>query len=103
MHSSYQLDIVSELYNQAFVTYRKAVKIAVKRTLKTFDHDEKEKEEMLKEDLERKLTMCLPKTSAETRKLLWTLYFVVNRWLKGRRVEGLSPTAYKGSLKLARH
>ena len=44
VHSLYQLDIVSEPYNQAFVTYRKAVTIAVKITVKTFNHDEKEKE-----------------------------------------------------------
>ena len=44
---------------RAFVTHRNAVTTAVKRTSRTSECHGREKEEMLKEDLERNVTLCL--------------------------------------------
>ena len=59
MYSAYQLDIVAGVFKRAFVTHRNTVTTAVKRTSRTSECDRREKEEMLKEDLERNVTLCL--------------------------------------------
>ena len=53
-----------------FVTHRNAVTIAVKRTTRTNGCDGREREELLKEDLERKVTLCLLYTSPGIEKLV---------------------------------
>ena len=57
MYSSYQMDIRSEAFKLIFVTHRSALTTAVKRRLKTNNGDGRETEEMLKEDLEKIVTM----------------------------------------------
>ena len=59
VYSAYQLDIGAGAFKRAFVTHRNAVTTAVKRTSRTSECNGREKEEMLKEDLERNLTLCL--------------------------------------------
>ena len=59
VYSAYQLDIGAGAFKQAFVTHRNAVTTAVKRTSRTSECDGREGEEMLKEDLERNVTLCL--------------------------------------------
>ena len=55
VYSGYQLDNGAG----AFLTLRNAVITAVKRISRTSERSGKEKEEMLKEDLERNVTLCL--------------------------------------------
>ena len=57
--SLYQLDIGAGAFKRAFVTHRNAVTTAVKRISRTSERDGREKKEMLKEDLERNVTLCL--------------------------------------------
>ena len=59
MYSPYQLDIRIGASKQAFVTHRNKVIIALKRTSRTSECERREKEEMLKEDMERNVTLCL--------------------------------------------
>ena len=59
VYSEYQLDIGAGAFKRAFVTHRNAVTTAVKRISRTSERSGKEKEEMLKEDLERNVTLCL--------------------------------------------
>ena len=59
VYSAYQLDIGAGAFKRAFVTHRNAVTTAVKRTSRTNECNGREKEEMLKEDLERNVTLCL--------------------------------------------
>ena len=59
LYSSFQLDIGSEVFKRAFVAHRNAVTTAVKRILKRIDCDGKEREVMLKEDLERNVALRL--------------------------------------------
>ena len=56
---SYQLDIGAGAFKRAFVTHWNTVITAVKRTSRTSECDGREKEEMLKEDFERNVTLCL--------------------------------------------
>ena len=58
-YSGYQLGIGAGAFKRAFVTHRNAVTTAVKRISRTSERSGKEKEEMLKEDLERNVTLCL--------------------------------------------
>ena len=62
VYSSYQMDIGLEDFKRAFFTHRNAVTTAVKITLKTIDCDGTESEEILKEDPERNVTLCLNKS-----------------------------------------
>ena len=59
VYSVYQLDIGAGACKRAFVTHRNAVTNAVKRISRTNELNGREKEEMLKEDLERNVTLCL--------------------------------------------
>ena len=59
VYSTYQLDIGAGAFKQFFVTHRNAVTTAVKKISRMSDRDGREKEKMLKEDLERNVTMCL--------------------------------------------
>ena len=59
MYSAYQLDIGAGAFKRAFVTHRNAETTAVKRTSRTSECDGREKVELLKEDLERNVTLCL--------------------------------------------
>ena len=59
VYSAYQLDIGAGAFRRAFVTHRNAVNTAVKRTCRTSECDGREKEETMKEDLERNMTLCL--------------------------------------------
>ena len=56
--SAYQLDIGVGAFKRAFVTHRNEKTTAVKRTSRTSKCDGREREEMLKEDLERNVTLC---------------------------------------------
>ena len=59
VYSEYQLDIEAGAFKRAFVTHRNAVTTAVKRISRISERSGKEKAEMLKEDLERNVTLCL--------------------------------------------
>ena len=59
VYSVYQLDIGAGAFKQVFVTHRNAVTAAVIRTSRTKECDGREKEEMLKEDLARNVTLWL--------------------------------------------
>ena len=59
VYSEYQLDIGAGAFKRAFVTHRNAVTTAVKIISRTSERDGREKEEMLKEHLERNVTWCL--------------------------------------------
>ena len=59
VYSEYQLDIGAGAFKRALVTHRNAVTTAVKRISRTSERSGKEKTEMLKEDLERNVTLCL--------------------------------------------
>ena len=59
LYSVYQLDIGAGAFKRAFVTHRNAVTTAVKKNSRTSERNGREKEEMLKEDLERNVTLCL--------------------------------------------
>ena len=59
VYSGNQLDIGAGAFKRAFVTHRIAVITAVKRISRTSERSGNEKEEMLKEDLERNVTLCL--------------------------------------------
>ena len=59
LFSAYQLDIGAGAFKRAFVTHRNTVTTAVTRISRTSDGDGMEKEQMLKEDLERNVTLCL--------------------------------------------
>ena len=59
MYSTYQLDIGAGAIKRAFVTHRNAVITAVKRISRMSERDAREKEEMLKEDFERNVTLYL--------------------------------------------
>ena len=59
VYSVHQLDITAGAFKRAFVIHRNAVTITVKRTSRTSECDRREKKEMLKEDLERNVTLCL--------------------------------------------
>ena len=67
VYSGYQLDIGAGAFKQALVTHRNAVTTAVKRLSRTNERSGKEKEEMLKEDLERNVTLCLHKSFCRNR------------------------------------
>ena len=57
VYGVYQLGIGSGAFKRAFVTHRNAVTTAVKRHSRTSERNGREKEEMLKEDLERNVTL----------------------------------------------
>ena len=59
VYGVYQLDIGAGAFKRAFVTRRNAVTTAEKRTSRTRECDGREREEMLKEDLEKNVTLCL--------------------------------------------
>ena len=53
VYSYYQMDIGSEIFKRASMTHQNAVTTAVKKTLKTIECDGRERDEKLKEDLEK--------------------------------------------------
>ena len=59
------MDIGSEAFKRSFVTHQNAVTTSVKRTFKTTYCDGREREEKLKEDLERNLKLCLCRNREE--------------------------------------
>ena len=59
VYSAYQLDIGAGAFKRAFVTHRNALTTAVKKTSRTNECDGREREEMLKDDLERNVTLYL--------------------------------------------
>ena len=65
--SVYQLDIGAGAFKRDFVTHRNAVTTAVKRISRLNERDGREKEEMLKEDLERNVTLCLHNSFCRSR------------------------------------
>ena len=67
VYITYQLDIGAGGFRRAFVTHRNAVTTAVKRISRTSERDGREKEEMLKEDLERNVTLCLQNSFCRNR------------------------------------
>ena len=68
VYSEYQLDIGAGAFKQAIVTHRNAVTTVVKRISRTSERSGKEKAEMLKENLERNVTLCLHKSFCRNRK-----------------------------------
>ena len=70
VYSAYQLDIGAGAFKRAFVTHRIAVITAVKRTSRTNECDGREREEILKEDLERNVTLCLHNSFCRNRETL---------------------------------
>ena len=68
VYSEYQLDIGAGAFKRALVTHRNAVTTAVKRISRTSERSGKEKAEMLKEDLERNVTLCLRNNFCRNRK-----------------------------------
>ena len=67
VYSVYQPDIGAGAFKQAFVTHRNAVTAAVKRTSRTSECDRREKEEELKEDLERNVMLRLHNSFCQNR------------------------------------
>ena len=67
VNSAYQLDIGAGAFKRAFVTHRNTVTTAVKRSSRTSECDGREKEEMLKEELEKNVTMCLQNSFCRNR------------------------------------
>ena len=59
VYSAYQLVIGSGAFKRAFVTHRNAVSTAVKKMSRTSDCDGRDLKEMLKEDMERNVTLCI--------------------------------------------
>ena len=59
VYSAYQLVIGAGDFKRTFVTHRKTVTTAVKRMCRASECDAREREERLKEDLERNVTLCL--------------------------------------------
>ena len=59
VYRAYQLDIGAGVFKRAFVSHLNAVTTAVKRTSRMSECNGREKEEMLKEYLERNVTLCL--------------------------------------------
>ena len=60
VYRAHQLVIGAGVFKRAFfVIHRNTVTTAVKRTLRTSERDGREKEERLKEDLERNVMLCL--------------------------------------------
>ena len=55
----YQLDIGAGAFKRAFLFHRNAVTTAVKRISRPSERNGREKEEILMEDLERNVTLCL--------------------------------------------
>ena len=74
VYCAYQLDTGAGAFKRVFVTHRNAVTTALKRTSRTSECDGREKEEMLKEDLERNMTLCLHKSFCSCK-----FYLVVNK------------------------
>ena len=67
MYSAYQLDIGAGSFKRAFVTHRNTVTTAVKGISRTSERDGREKEEMLKKDFERNVTLCLHNSFCQNR------------------------------------
>ena len=67
VYSAYQLVNGAGAFKRIFVTHRIAVTTAVKRTSRTSESDQREREEMLKEDLERNVTLCLHNSFCQKR------------------------------------
>ena len=67
VYSGYELDFGAGAFKRAFVSHRNAVTTAVKRISRTSEHSGKEKEEMLKEDLEKNVTLCLTNSFCRNR------------------------------------
>ena len=59
VYSVYQLDVGAGAFKRAFVTHRNALTTAAKRFSRTSERNGREKEEMLKKELERNVTLCL--------------------------------------------
>ena len=72
-YSKHQLDIggraFKRAFKRAFVTHRNTVTTAVNRTSRTSEGDGREKEEMMKEDLERNVTLCLHSSFCRNREI----------------------------------
>ena len=67
VYSAFQLDTGAGVFKRAFITHGNAVTTAVKRTSRTSESDGREKEEMMKEDLERNVTLCLHSSFSRNR------------------------------------
>ena len=59
VYRAYLLDIRAGAFKRAFVTHRNAVTTAVEKSSRTIVCDGREREEMLKKDLEKNVTLCL--------------------------------------------
>ena len=65
----YQLEIGAGAFKRAFVAHRNAVTTAVKMTSRTSECDGRETEDILKEDLERNVTLCLHNSFCRNREI----------------------------------
>ena len=89
VYSAYQLDIEAGAFKRAFINHRNAVTTALKMTLRTGECDERENEEMLKEDLERNVTLCLHSSLCRNRENNVDPLPCCKQRTKGRRAEVL--------------
>ena len=79
VYSTYQLDIGAGAFKRAFVNHRNVVTTAVKRVFKMSERDGREKEEMLKEEFYRNVTLCLHNSFCRNRESNVDPYLVVNK------------------------
>ena len=68
VYSAHHLDIRARVFKRASITHWNAVTTAVKRLSRTSESDGGEIEKMLKEDLERNVTLCLHDSFCRNRK-----------------------------------
>ena len=69
VYSAYQLDIGAGAFKRASVTHRNAVTTAVKKSSRASECDGREREELLKEYLERNVTLCLHNSFCRNREI----------------------------------
>ena len=92
-YSAYQLDIGAGAFKRAMVIHRNAVTTAVKRTSRISECDGREREEKLKEDLERNVTLCLHNSFCRSRETNVDPLPCFKQRVEGRSVGGMPPTA----------
>ena len=93
VYSAYQLDIGARAFQRAFVTHRNAVTTAVKRTSRTSECNGREKEETLKEDMERNVTLCLHNSFCRNRESNVDPLPCCKQRVEEQKCWGLLPTA----------
>ena len=93
VYSAYQLDIGAGAFKRAFVTHPNAVTTAVKGTSRTSECDGREREEMLNEDLERNVPLCLHNSFCRNRETNVDPLPCCKERVKEQKFGEFSPTA----------